>query len=114
SLDHFLDLPASQIPRKKQENIALEHRFISRLRQPVKPSPGDLVTRGESRVKESVSEVIGVSDSDEWMVLTSSGASMQVVRGKEPGHWDEVNVIAPAEASWLTLTPPSGNPTWDL
>jgi hypothetical protein len=114
SLDYFLDLPASQIPRKKQENIAMEHQFISRLRQPVKPSPGDLVRRSGSLVKESVSEVIGVNDSDEWMVLTSSGASMQVVRGNEPGYWNEVKEIAPAEASWLALTPPSGNPTWDL
>jgi len=114
SLDYFLDLPASQIPRKKLENIAMENQFITRLRQPVKPSPGDLVRRSESLVKESVSEVIGVSDSDEWMVLTTSGASMQVVRGSEPGYWNEVKVIAPAEASWLTLTPPSGNPTWDV
>ena len=114
SLDYFLDLPASQIPRKKQENIALEHHYISRLRQSAKPSPGDLVTRSGALGTESVSEVIGLGDNDEWMVLTSSGASMQVVRANEPGKWDEVKVIAPAEASWLTLTPPSGNPTWDL
>lgn len=114
SLDYFLDLPASQIPRKKQENIALEHQYISRLRPPTKPSPGDLVIRSGSLVKESVSEVIGVSENDEWMVLTSSGASMQVVRGSEPGKWHEVNVIAPAEATWLTLTPSGGNPTWGL
>lgn len=114
SLDYFLDLPASEIPRKKLENIAFEHQFVSRLRQPVKPNPGDLVTRSGSLVTESVSEVIGVSDNDEWMVLTSSGASMQVVRSSQPGKWDEVKVIAPAEASWLTLTPPSGNPTWGL
>src|SRR4029078_824820 len=65
SLDYFLDLPASQIPRKKQENIAMEHQFIRRVRQPVKPSRGVLVRRSGSLVKESVSEVIGVNDSDE-------------------------------------------------
>lgn len=114
SLDYFLDLPASEIPRRKVENLALEHHYVARSRQPAKPSPGDLVIRNGSLVTESVTEVIGLGDNDEWMVLTSSGASMQVVRGPEPGKWDEVNVIAPAEASWLTLTPPGGTPSWGL
>lgn len=114
SLDYFLDLPASQIPRKSQENLALEHQAVAKARQLSKPSPGDVVLRSGSLVTESVTEVIGVSDNDEWMVLTSSGSSMQVVRGTQLGRWDEVKVIAPAEATWLTLTPPSGNPTWEL
>jgi hypothetical protein len=114
SLDYFLDLPANEIPRKKLENLALEHQYVPRPRQPAKPSPGDVVMRSGSLVAESVSEVIGVGDNDEWMVLTSSGASMQIVRGTEPGKWEEVKVIAPAEAPWLTLTPPGGTPNWGL
>jgi hypothetical protein len=113
SLDYFLDMPASQVPRKRLENLALEHQYVPRSR-PAKPNPGDVVTRSGSLVTESVSEVIGLGDDDEWMVLTMSGASMQVVRGAEPGKWNEVKVIAPAEASWLTLTPPSGTPSWGL
>jgi len=114
SLDYFLDLPASEIPRKKLENLALEHRYVFRSRQTAKPAPGDVVIRSGSHLTESVSEVIGVGDNDEWMVLTTSGASMQVVRSAEPGKWDQVNVVAPAEASWLALTPTNGTPTWDL
>lgn len=114
SLDYFLDLPASEIPRKRQENLALEHQYVPRSRQPAKPHPGDVVIRSGSLATESVTEVIGVGDNDEWIVLTSSGASMQVVHGTEPREWNEVNVIAPAEASWLTLTPSGGTPTWEL
>lgn len=113
SLDYFLDLPASKIPRKRQENPAFEHQYVARSRQLAKPSPGDVVIRSGSLVTESVSEVIGVSENNEWMVLTGSGASMQVMRGAEPGKWDEVKVIPPAEASWLTLTPSSGTPSWE-
>lgn len=114
SLDYFLDLPASEVPRKKLENLALEHTYVARSRQTVKPRPGDVVIRTGSGLTESVSEVIGVGDNDQWMIFTSSGASMQVVPSAEPGKWDEVHVVAPAEASWLALTPPSGTPTWGL
>jgi hypothetical protein len=114
SLDYFLDVPASEIPRKKLENLALEHRYVPRSRQPAKPAPGDVVIRHGSDVTDSVSEVIGVDDNNEWMVVTSSGASMQVVRNVVSGKWDEVKVIAPAAASWLTLTPPGGTPNWGL
>jgi hypothetical protein len=56
---------------------------------------------------------VGVGDNEEWIVLTSSGSSVQVVRSAEPGKWDEVNVIAPGEARWLTLTPAGGTPSWE-
>jgi hypothetical protein len=113
SLDYFLDLPASEIPRKKAENLAFENHAVAKARQLTKPAPGDVVRRSGSLVTEAVTEVIGVSDNDEWMVLTASGSSMQVVRGAQSGWWNEVKVIAPAEASWLTLTPPSGTPGWE-
>jgi hypothetical protein len=113
SLDYFLDVPASEIPRQKLENLALEHRYVPRSRQPAKPSAGDVVIRHGSDVTEYVNEVIGVADNDEWMIVTSSGASVQVVRNAGLGKWEEVKVITPAEASWLTLTPSGGTPTWD-
>lgn len=114
SLDYFLNLPASEIPRKRQENLALEHEYVARSRQLAKPGPGDVVIRSGSGATDYVSEVIGVGDNDEWMVLTNSGASMQVARNAESGNWEEVKVIPPAEASWLALTPPGGTPNWGL
>jgi hypothetical protein len=114
SLDYFLDVPASEIPQERLENLLLEYHYVGKSRQMAKPGPGDVVIRSGSLAEESVSEVIGVGDNDEWMVLTSSGASMQVVRGTEPGKWNELKVIAPAQAPWLTLTPSGGTPSWGL
>jgi len=45
-----------------------------------------------------VAEVVGLGANDEWIVLTISGSSIQVVRNAEPGKWDEVSVIASAPA----------------
>jgi hypothetical protein len=115
SLDYFLDVPASEIPREKLENLAYGHakQNLTASMPAAKPSAGEVVIRHGSGDTDYVSEVIGVGDNEEWIVLTSSGSSMQVVRSAESGKWDEVNVIAPAEASWLTLTPPGGTPTWE-
>jgi hypothetical protein len=48
-----------------------------------------------------------------WMVLTTQGSSMRVVHNAELARWEEVHVVAPAEASWLTLTPSGGTPSWE-
>ena len=45
-----------------------------------------------------MAEVVGLGANDEWIVLTISGSSIQVVRNAEPGKWDEVSVIASAPA----------------
>ncbi|HYN80132.1 MAG TPA: hypothetical protein VES88_01410 [Gemmatimonadaceae bacterium] len=114
SLDYFLDLPANEIPRQKLENLAYGRReSLAQAQSPLKPGAGDVVVRNGSGATDYVSEVIGVGDNDEWMVLTSSGSSMRVVRSEQPGQWDEVQVIAPAAASWLTLTPSGGTPSWE-
>ena len=113
SLDYFLDAPASELPREKAENLAYVQRLV--LAAPVaqsKPSPGDVVITKRPGVTELVNEVIGVGENDEWVVLTKSGASMQVRRGAESGSWEEINEVAAGAASWLTLTPTAGVPRW--
>jgi hypothetical protein len=113
SLDYFLDLPASEIPRRTVENLEyVKHQYLSGSTPPPKPSPGDVVLRKPSGVTDSVDQIIGVSDEDEWLILTTSGSSMQVVRSAQAGKWDEVTVIAPAAAEWLTLTPSGGTPSY--
>jgi hypothetical protein len=115
SLDYFLDLPASEIPRRKLENLAyVKDQYLARSMPPVKPGAGDTILRTGSGMTDYVDQVIGLGDNDEWMVLTNSGDSMQVVRSSEPGKWDEVKVVAPAAASWLTLTPTGGISSWGL
>jgi hypothetical protein len=112
SLDYFLDLPAADIPREPRENMEFakkSHAVVSSL--PAKPMPGDPVARSRSLATDYVDQVIGVSDDDEWMVLTASGASMQIVRDASTGQWTEVKAIVPARASWLDRTPPSGVPS---
>lgn len=115
SLDYFLILPASEIPRQKLENLEYgKHQYLTGFVPPVKPRPGDMVIRSGSSVTDYVNQLIGVCDNDEWMVLTSSGVSMQIARNVELGKWDELKVIAPAAASWLTLTPSAGTAAWEL
>lgn len=121
SLDYFLNLPAKEIPRHKLENMEyVKQQYLAgstaavkpRLGDAVKPRQGDIVVRSGSGAVEYVDQVIGVDEKDEWMVVTSSGTPVQVVRGAE-GKWDEVQSVAPAEASWLTLTPSSGTPRYE-
>lgn len=115
SLDYFLDSPANEIPRRKLDNLAyVRHKYPAGLTPLAKPRPGDMVIRSGSGMTEYVNQIIGVCDNDEWMVLTNSGASMQVKRSAELGKWDELKVIAPAAAAWLTLTPSAGMPSWGL
>ena len=95
SLDYFLDVPENEIPRQKLENAA-------------KPHQGDLILRSDGEGQDRIADVIGVNEKEEWMVLTSGGSSIQVVRGPAPGHWDEVKEIIAAAVSWLALTPPQG------
>jgi len=117
SLDYFLDLPASEIPRRKLENLEyVKQQYLAGSASPAKPRQGDIVIRSGSRETDYVDQVIGVGASDEWMVVTTSGASMQLVRSAEAGKWDEVKVVAPAPApaEWLTLTPSSGTQSWEL
>lgn len=111
SLDFFVDGRPSDIPQK---NLAKgKHESVADSMPPIKPCDGDVVIRSGSGETDYVSEVIGLGDNEEWIVLTSSGSSIQVVRNAETGEWDEVNVIAPALARWLTLTPSGGTPSWD-
>jgi hypothetical protein len=111
SLDYFLDLPASEIPRRKLENLEhFKEQYRAGSAAPSKPVEGDVVVRNSLRLTDHVEQVIGVSENDEWMVLTKSGSSMQIVRAGA-GKWNEVQTIAPRAASWLDLTPPSGMPS---
>ncbi len=114
SLDYFLDLPAAEIPRQKLKNLAFaRHRFVDRAKSSPTPSPGDAVALSASGLSERVAQVVGVCDNGEWMVVTSSGISMQVTSSDDRGAWKEVTVIAPLAAAWLSLTPPAGTPAWD-
>lgn len=113
SLDHFLDLPASEIPRQKRQNLAFEkHRYVDRANRPATPRPGDVVLMGGSGFGQSIAQVVGVCDNNEWMVVTESRLSVQVTPGADSGTWDQVKVIAPASAGWLSLTPPAGMSIW--
>jgi hypothetical protein len=114
SLDYFVDRPACEIPRQKLENLGYGRReSAAQTDSPLKPGAGDVVVTHGSGLTEFVSEVIGVGDNDEWMVLTTHGSSMRVVYNAELAQWEEVQVVAPAEASWLTLTPSGGTPSWE-
>lgn len=112
SLDFFVDGSPSEIPRQKNL-VNGKHESVPDSTPPTKPCDGDVVIRSGSGDRDYVSEVIGLGDNDEWIVLTISGSSIQVVRNVEIGGWDEVNVIAPAPARWLTPTPSGGTPSWD-
>ena len=78
-----------------------------------KPTDGDVIIRSGSGETDYVSEVVGLGDNEEWIVLTISGSSVQVVRNAATGRWEEVHVIDPAPARWLTLTPSGGTPGWE-
>ena len=114
SLDHFLDLPASEIPRQKMQNLAfVKHRYVDRANPHATPKPGDVVLIGGPGSGQSIAQVIGVCDTSDWMVITESGLSVQVAAGTESGTWNQVKVIAPASAGWLSLTPPAGMSAWE-
>jgi hypothetical protein len=108
SLDYFLEVPAEEIPRQKLENLDLRQRYLARSQESTKPHQGDVVCRCDGLHTDTVADVIGLSDKNEWMVLTGNGSSVQVVRGPQPGQWDEVKEIVAAAVSWLKLTPPTG------
>ena len=110
SLDFFVDGRPTRIPRENNLGNG-KHESLPAV-PTVKPCDGDVVIRSGSRATDYVSEVIGLGD-NEWIVLTRSGSSIQVVRNAKTGEWDEVNVIAPAPARWLTLTPSGGTPSWE-
>ncbi len=113
SLDYFLDLPESEIPRRKLENLGyVKEQYLAGSTAPPRPVEGDVVVRSGLRLTDHVDQVIGVSENDEWMVLTKSGSSMQIVRAAD-GKWNEVQSIAPRAASWLDLTPPFGTPSFE-
>ncbi len=114
SLDHFLDLPASDIPRQKLQNLAyVNQRYVDRANPTVTPKPGDVVLIGGSGFAESIEQVVGACDSSGWMVVTASGLPVEVTPGAERGTWNQVKVIAPAAANWLSLTPPAGMSAWE-
>jgi hypothetical protein len=111
SLDYFLDLPESEIPRRKLESMGyVKEQYLAGSSAPPKPVAGDIVVRGSLHLTDHVEQLIGVSENDEWMVLTKSGSSMQIVRAG-PGKWNEVRAIVPRAAAWLDLTPPGGLPS---
>lgn len=111
SLDFFGDGGPIHISRDNNANG--KHESVAEPPPATKPRDGDLVIRSGSGDTDYVSEVVGLGANDEWIVLTISGSSIQVVRNAESGKWDEVNVIAPAPARWLTLTPSGGTPGWE-
>ncbi len=112
SLDFFGDGRPSDIPRQNNLADGSQHSVPEPMAA-TKPCEGDVVMRSRSGETDHVSDVIGLGDNEEWIVLTRLGASIQVVRNAKTGEWDEVNVIAPAPARWLTLTPSGGTPSWE-
>jgi hypothetical protein len=114
SLDYFLELPESEIPRRKLENAEyVRQQYLAGSTAPAKPVEGDIVVRSRDGLTDHVDQIVGVSENDEWMVLTKSGSAMQIVCGAVPGQWNEVQTVAPRAASWLDLTPPFGAPSFE-
>jgi hypothetical protein len=112
SLDFFGDGQPADLTHTNNAAVGAQ-QGVPEPRAAVTPSEGDVVIRAESGSTDYVSDIIGLGDNEEWIVLTRSGASIQVVRNAKTGEWDEVSVIAPAPASWLTLTPSGGTPSWE-
>jgi hypothetical protein len=100
SLDYFIEPKGSEVAGQS-------------LADPVKPQPGDVITRRGTDEREEIDQVIGVGDNNEWMVMTKSGSSMQVTQSTSGSYWEEVTVVAPARSAWLTFTPPLGMPSLD-
>ena len=111
SLDFFGD--GRPIPIRRDNNGNGKHDGVAETAPAAKPCDGDLVIRSGSGETDYVSDVVGLGENEEWIVLTRLGASIQVVRNAMTDQWDEVNVIAPAPARWLTLTPSGGTPSWE-
>jgi hypothetical protein len=112
SLDFFVDGNPSDAHHDKN----LANGQTENVPEPpttIKPAEGDVIIRSGSGETDYVGEVVGLGENDEWMVLTITGSSIQVVRNAETGTWKEAHVIAPAPARWLTLTPSGGTPSWD-
>lgn len=111
SLDYFLDLPASEIPRHNVQNLAfVKRQFFAGAKAPAKPEAGHLVVSVTSGSSDTIAQVIGLGGEDQWLVLTTSGTPMEVVYNADFDRWEQVQVIAPAAASWLSLSPPAGMP----
>ncbi|HUQ20854.1 MAG TPA: hypothetical protein VM099_14650 [Gemmatimonadaceae bacterium] len=100
SLDYFVESEANELSGSSRANV-------------VKPQPGDAIARRGTDEPEAVDQVIGVGENNEWMVMTKSGASMQVTQSASGSYWEEVTVVAPGRAAWLTFTPPLGIPSLD-
>jgi hypothetical protein len=112
SLDFFVDgNPSGAHHRKNLANGEREN--VPEPTPTTRPTDGDVIIRSGLGETDYVSEVVGLGDDEEWIVLTITGASIQVVRNAASGQWEEVNVIDPAPARWLTLTPSGGTPSWD-
>jgi hypothetical protein len=110
SLDFFGD--ARPTPSLRGHNHTNgKHAAVAASTPPTKPCEGDLVIRNRPGETDHVREIVGLGPNDEWLVVTVSGSSIQVVRNAEPGKWNEVSVIAPAQARWLTLTPSDETPS---
>lgn len=100
SLDYFVDSRSSEVAVRSDADI-------------VKPKPGEAIARRGTDEPEEVDQVIGLGDNNEWVVMTKSGASLQVTQSMSGNYWEEVTVVAPARAAWLNLTPPLGVPRLD-
>jgi len=105
SLDYFIEMPAGEIPRDKQENLAfVKRRYVPGTQPPPKPRAGDRIQTRVPGETDKIEQVIGLGQDDRWMVYASSGAPLQIVHNSEMNMWEEVDEIAPATASWLKLT----------
>lgn len=105
SLDYFLDTPASEIPREKQENLAfVKRRYVPGTKATAKPRAGDRVVTRIPGETDRIDQVIGLDHEDRWMVYASSGAPLQIVHNAELNVWEEVAEIAPAVAPLLKFT----------
>jgi hypothetical protein len=114
SLDYFLDLPESEIPRKKMQNLAFARRHDGAGSPPVaKPRPGEPILRG-SGAADHVEQVLGLAGNDEWMVLADSGIVIRVKNGPTVREWTEVQEVPAVAADWLDLTPPAGMPSVEV
>lgn len=114
SLDYFLDLPESEIPRKKMQNLAFARRHDGAGPPPVaKPRAGERIVR-ESGAADHVVQVLGLAGDDEWMVLADSGIATRVRNGPTLKEWTEVQEVTAVAAHWLDLTPPAGMPSVEV
>jgi len=121
NLDYFVEMPAGEIPRNRQENLSFQkRRYVPGTQPPPKPRVGERILSPRSGQVERIEQVIGLDKENRWTVYDGSGTPVQIVHNAEANAWEQVEEIAPAVMPLLKFTveqravdhqtPPAG--TW--